>query len=1464
MCMVCQARTLNAADYKALFLSQFTDMSLPARPMPETGSGPVAELAMPADGLDVWSAQYAAGNGSGSGLPVNGGGSSGGIDGVALTGDQNIDGLIAGMRWSASSLTFAFPTSQADYGTNYGDQDALSTFAPVNAAMQAVARATFAMVQGLTNLSFVESNDPLSAVFRMGISSEPNTAYAYYPSTSSTGGDSWYNPDPAWTQPIFGNYGYLTIIHELGHNLGLKHGHESDGPSGQAMNYWRDSMEFSVMTYRGFIGADSQGGYTNGQFGYAQTFMMYDIAALQHLYGADFGTQGGNTVYTFDPLNGQMFIDGVGQGIPGEDGDANTPLPTNGNRIFRTVWDGNGTDLYDFSNYATNQLIDLRPGYWSRMDDQQTAVLDFNTLVRARGNVFNALQYQGDTRSLIENANGGSGADSMRGNAGRNTLDGQGGDDTINGGGEADVLNGGSGNDRLVGDGPASQLPPLPSGDPGVGSTGPDIQSISAPYTNLDAGSALNLTNNFSLNPNGQIASSTEWEHTTVSGGGGTTALWFRVDVASPGVTFVVDVDVGIGTYDSFIWLLGPDGLTVLAQNDDSSTSSGGSGSTRPTDSFLTYTATAAGTYYARLGQYAPAGGDQLQIPPNVAWQLHISVYALPPEPRDNGFDGGGFGNDTLNGGDGADTLEGLDGNDRLDGGAGNDSLVGWTGNDTMLGGAGNDTLSGGVGTDSLLGGGGNDLYIVDMSVDVVVELANEGDDTVQATSSVIVGDHVENITLLGSISAFGTGGNTANRIVGNSANNALSGLGGADTLEGNDGNDSLLGGDGNDSLSGGGGNDTLNGGTGLDTLRGGAGDDRYVVGAAVGLIVEAAGEGNDTVEATVSVVLGDNVETLVLAGALAINGTGSSTANRITGNAAANVLSGLGGNDVLDGGGGDDSLLGGDGNDSLEGGAGNDTLSGGSGTDSLVGGVGDDRYVVAAPGAVIVELAAEGTDTVEASVSMTLGDQVETLVLVGAAAINGTGGSTANRITGNSAGNALSGLAGADLLDGMDGNDTIDGGTDNDSILGGAGNDSLLGRDGDDTMVGNAGVDTLLGGAGNDLYVVSAAGATFVESFGQGTDTVEASVSVTISNNIETLVLVGSAAIDGTGSNTSNRITGNSAANLLSGLDSNDTLSGGTGNDTLLGGSGSDLLFGGIGNDSFDGGIGGDQMLGEAGDDTMAGGTGNDTYFVSDAGDVVIENEDEGTDRIRLTASSYTVSSWIEDVFYNGTGNASITGGATNNRISGGAGSDTILGGDGRDLLYGEDGNDSLLGGEGNDQLYGRAGIDTLAGGVGNDSYIVTEAADVVIEAAGEGLDRVFASGDYTLSDNLEELRRNGSGSGTLTGNDSANRIVGGIGADTLVGLGGNDTLEGGDGADRFVFSAGNGADVIRGFEAGTAGADVIQFSTATFADYAAVQAAMSFVDGATVIAVSPGNSITLVGVQVAALNAGDFAFVA
>jgi serralysin len=362
---------------------------------------------------------------------------------VTPTGDQNIDALLRGTKWDSNSITFNFPGSISDYPGDYGGSFSIwATTSPFQPATDAV-RATviWALQQqfsSVANLAFMQVDAQSPADISIaGIGLTGSSGFTYIPIVPGTTdgslqreGDFWYNsPETARFASIArGDSTWRLVMHELGHAVGFNHGHDGTrSVSGVALMPDRDSSEFSVMTYRKYIGAtastDSSANLEH--FSAPQTLMMYDIAALQYLYGANYNTNAGNTVYTWTPATGQMFVDGAAQVAPG------------GDRIFMTLWDGNGIDTFDLSNYTTNLQVDLTPGGWSVFDPAQLALLDVRG-ISARGNVFNALMFNNDARSLIENVIGGSGNDSLTGNSAANVLYGGIGNDRLDGGGGRD------------------------------------------------------------------------------------------------------------------------------------------------------------------------------------------------------------------------------------------------------------------------------------------------------------------------------------------------------------------------------------------------------------------------------------------------------------------------------------------------------------------------------------------------------------------------------------------------------------------------------------------------------------------------------------------------------------------------------------------------------------------------------------------------------------------------------------------------------------------------------------------------------------------------------------------------------------------------------------------------------------------------------------------------------------------
>jgi Ca2+-binding RTX toxin-like protein len=347
--------------------------------------------------------------------------------------------------------------------------------------------------------------------------------------------------------------------------------------------------------------------------------------------------------------------------------------------------------------------------------------------------------------------------------------------------------------------------------------------------------------------------------------------------------------------------------------------------------------------------------------------------------------------------------------NDALMGTENDDTLEGLAGNDTLSGRLGNDVLDGGSGNDVLMGQRGDDFYIIDTTADSIVEIANQGTDTIRPFFSYTLGLTFERLGIQGSGNFTGTGNTLDNYISGNAGNNVLMGLAG---------------------------NDTLMGGEGIDTLMGGSNDDTYYLESISDRVLESVNQGTDTVRSFINYILEANVERLGLQGLSNLRGTGNTLDNYISGNVGNNVLMGL---------------------------AGNDTLMGGEGIDTLMGGSNDDMYYLGVIDEVdeVVEGVNQGTDTVRSFINYILEANVERLGLQGFSNLEGTGNSLANYISGN---------FGRNLLNGQAGNDSLNGGVGDDTLYGGAGNDLLIGDIGDDLFFYSTGAVFTSGAIGVDL----------------------------------------------------------------------------------------------------------------------------------------------------------------------------------------------------------------------------------------------------------------------------------------------------------------------------------------------------------------------------------------------------------
>jgi Ca2+-binding RTX toxin-like protein len=755
---------------------------------------------------------------------------------------------------------------------------------------------------------------------------------------------------------------------------------------------------------------------------------------------------------------------------------------------------------------------------------------------------------------------------------------------------------------------------------------------------------------------------------------------------------------------DRMIWNPGDDSdLLEGGADNDTAEVNGGSGAE-------TFTATANGTRvrFDRLDPTPPStldigttenlvlnmngGNDSFNATGNLAALIKLTID-------------GGAGDDTILGGNGNDLLSGGDGNDFIDGQQGNDVTQLGAGDDVFQWdpGDGSDVVEGQDGFDILLFNGAaanetfdisanaerlrffRDVGNITMNLDNVEEIdlnALGGTDTITVADLSGTDVTAVAISLAGTLggstgdNAFdqtivnGSAGADEIEVRGQSGALALIGLPASVTINQSEATDALVvkGGAGDDvieaitlaagnttlTLDGGAGNDTLLGSQGADTLLGGDGNDRYLVDNAGDAVIESANAGIDTVFSSIHLRLSENVEGLDLQGDDDLQAYGNSLNNMLDGN------------------------------------VGNNILDGDAGADTMSGGFGNDVYFVDNAGDLALEDANDGNDAVFSTAHLRLSANVETLVLQGAADLQGYGNGLSNTLHGNAGSNILDGDAGVDAMLGGAGNDIyfVDNAGDgvienanegNDVVfstahlrlsanvetlvlqgtadLQGFGNglsNTLHGNAGNNLLDGDAGADAMFGGAGNDIYFVDNAGDAVIESAGQGNDAVFSTAHLQLSENVETLVLQGTADLQGYGNGQANALHGNSGSNLLDG---------------------------------------------RGGADTMAGGAGNDVYFVDDAGDVVIENVGGGTDTVFATVN-HTLAANVQNLVLQGAGNLLGTGNALNNTIHGNSGDNTLAGAAGPDQLFGAQGNDALIGG---------AGVDNLFGGIGQDAFFFT-----------------------------------------------------------------------------------------------------------------------------------------------------------
>ena len=888
---------------------------------------------------------------------------------------------------------------------------------------------------------------------------------------------------------------------------------------------------------------------------------------------------------------------------------------------------------------------------------------------------------------------GSGGNDTLIGGSGNDTIEAGAGNESVIGGSGTELINGGTGNDTID-----------------VGGDGQDTVYAGSGNTTIYGGDGL--------------------DH--LSGGSGANVIYVG-DGGVDGVPTYADAGSGNTT------IYGGDGVDQLAGGSGNDVIYAGDGGDT----------TLASTVYVGSGNTTVYGGNGIDVI-NGGSGTDV-LYA-----GDGGIDGtatavnAGAGVATLYGGAGISVLtDSVGGSDELVGGDGTSDMFG-IGNDTFVAGTGEALMSGtgnntyvfnaDGGYDEVANAGGTETldfsYEDDPTDDVIVSAGtladgaltleiDDGDTTVLIDGGVTganvaainFGDS-QSYSLVGLLQLADAAGDVIDTVVSGTNGNLTFDTGNADSLAGGTGQDTISAWGNNDVLSasgsgtamyaegsdaalaGGSGSDTLAAFGADSTLTGGLGTETFEVNDTTDVVQARACAVLNTLLTSVSYTLPTNVDVMTLMGAgnLTVYGNTDST-NLITGNS---------------------------GNDSIIAGSGYDTLVSGGGVDTLVGGQGADTFVINNSNDVIQNT--RSNDTVESSVGYVLSQAAAALTLTGSANLAATDDYGYARITGN------------------------------------AGNDTLVGGSGRDTLVAGAGVDTLVAGTGNNTLVINNTADVIQLGSSSGNDTVESSVSYTLQQSLDTLVLTGTGNLAGQGNgDQSNSITGNSG---------NDTLIAGSGADTLVAGTGTDTLIAGTGQNIFEGragdtyvlnaGFGSTRIdLGQGGGTVKFGASISAadlsvTTVVDAKGDFALQISDGASvltlddglsghlsefglpisapldfqfaDGSQLDFAQLMTVAHVGDVSLGGSYGNLVLNGDANATIRGGSGNDTVIATGADDSIYGGLGNQTLYGlGEG-DQLLGGLGADTLYGG--QDSTFVASGGDTDIYAGGGSNTYVLTAG--------------------------------------------------------------------------------------------------------------------------------------
>jgi len=671
---------------------------------------------------------------------------------LLTVGSYNSNGMVFTadeIAWQLTNNGEAFFGSTEAAAFNVGVDGRLTVnLTGLTAQGQYLARQALLAWTSVTGIVFQETSGAAEITF----DDSDSGAYANTFTSGSTITSSTVNVGPDWLTSFgtsLNSYSFETYIHEIGHALGLGHGGNYNGSATYGIDnfYLNDSLAWSIMSYMqtdndefDFGGASDWNTFVDGSSRYIFTPQIADIIAIQRLYGPHTTAFTGNTTWGFGSNTGVAAID---QAV------------NSGALMSMTIYDSGGTDTLNLANTSQNQIISL-------IAESLSSVLGGrHNLGIARGVV-------------IENANGGSGRDTITGNAAANVLQGNAGNDVLDGGSGNDTLFGSQGNDTLTGGAGSDLL----NGGVGADRLVGNGVSTTAGYWTATAGVTVDLMNGGAST--GEAAGDVLVNISNLAGTN------FADILRGNNLANVLD---GYNGNDELNGRGGNDRLNGGANND---TLVGGQGA----DTLVGGAGVNTAAYFTAASGVTVDLVNTVANTGDAAGDVYMQIHDVG---------GSSF----------ADILRGDGAINRLISYAGDDSLEGRGGNDSLYGGAGNDTLNGGAGADRLIGEDGIDLATyATAATGLTIDMMNGSLATGEALGDILV--YVENVA----------GTVFADTIRGDNGGNNMSGL---------DGDDVLLGRLGNDVLNGGSGNDALFGQQGADTLVGGIGQDTFFFNTAIG-----------------------------------------------------------------------------------------------------------------------------------------------------------------------------------------------------------------------------------------------------------------------------------------------------------------------------------------------------------------------------------------------------------------------------------------------------------------------------------------------------------------------------------------------------------------------------------------------------------------------------------------------------